>query len=53
MTPWETPPGALTLLFRDTPVIGRTALADVTQNRLPSVFGRILAMAEFNVVMRA
>ena len=53
VTPWETPPGALTLVFRVTPVIGRRTELAVTQNRLPSEFGKTPAMAEFRVTMRA
>ena len=53
VTPLDTPPGAVTLVSRATPLIGRKTLAAVTQNRLPSELGKTPAIEAFKVVILA
>ena len=53
VTPLDTPPGAVTLVSRATPLMGRKTLAALTQNRLPSELGKTPAIEPFKVVILA
>jgi hypothetical protein len=53
LTPLDIPPGAFTLVSRAVPLMGRKVEVAVTQNRLPSEFGKTPAIAAFKVTILA